>query len=287
MKPLQSYIKNLISEGICIAFSGGVDSSLLLKIACMEAKTQNQPLYAITFDTALHPKTDLLHAKKLAEEFGALHIILSINELDNKIILQNPIDRCYHCKKYLFETLKDFANTHHLKHILDGTNFDDLHVYRPGLLALKELQIKSPLAELGITKNQVRQFAKELGLSVAKRPSAPCLATRIPYNTPLDFSLLQKIEQGEAILSEMGFSINRIRIHQNIARIEIEQNQFPLFLQKQSEILIALQVLDIPYITLDLEGFRSGSMDSHLSNSLPKIQKNSQIEIRKELPHEY
>lgn len=283
MKSLQSYMKNLVPEGICIAFSGGVDSSLLLKIACMEAKTQNQPLYAITFDTALHPKADLIHAKKLAEEFGALHIILSINELDNKMILQNPIDRCYHCKKYLFETLKEFANTHRLKHILDGTNFDDLHVYRPGLVALTELQIKSPLAELGITKNQVRQLAKELGLSVAKRPSAPCLATRIPYNTTLDLSLLQKVEQGETLLSQMGFLVNRIRIHQNIARIEIEPHQFPQFLQKQSEILTALQILDIPYITLDLEGFRSGSMDIDLSTSIPQPLQTK--EIRKELAH--
>lgn len=254
----------MVNDGLCIAFSGGVDSSLLLKIACDEAKITNTKVYAVTFDTKLHPVGDVTIAKRVATEFGAEHYIIKIDELANVDILNNPIDRCYRCKKHLFENLILFANENNLSNIIDGTNFDDTKEYRPGIKALKELNIISPLAELQITKQKVRKFAESLGISVANRPSAPCLATRLPYNTAIDYELLAKIEKGETYLKELGFAVNRIRVHLDIARIEILPKQFNLFIQNNTEITNYLKNLGFTYITLDIEGFRSGSMDIHI-----------------------
>ncbi len=268
MKTIENIRKRmeiLVKEGVCIAFSGGADSALLLKLASLEREKmenkENARIIALTFDTSLHPKTDLAIASDMAKAFQVEHVVFSINELDNEMILKNPVDRCYHCKKYLFETVKEFAENRGIPHIIDGTNFDDLHQYRPGLLALKELQIESPLAEAKMTKEKVREELANLGLAVAKRPSAPCLATRIPYDTKIDLSLLAQIDKGEHYLKSIGFLTNRIRVHDLITRIEIEKKQFELFLQKKEEITQMLQSLGFVYITLDLEGFRSGSMD--------------------------
>lgn len=265
MERLRLKLNTLVNEGVCIAFSGGVDSSILLQIACEEGKKLDKPVYAVTFETKLHPCADLAVAQQVAQETGALHHVIAVNELDNPAILQNPIDRCYHCKRHLFSTLVDFAKAHNLPHIIDGTNADDLTVYRPGIGALKELGIVSPLAELGITKAQVRDLASALHLSVSNRPSAPCLATRLPYGTPIDFAILHRIDLGETYLKTMGFAINRLRLHGDIARIEIPVANFPDFLAKQAHIVLKLKELGFPYVTLDLEGFRSGSMDIHIN----------------------
>lgn len=264
MEKLREKIKDLLENGLCVAFSGGVDSSLLLKIACEQAKEQNLDVYAVTFETKLHPCADVEIAKKVAKNVGAIHKIIQVNELDNVEILQNPVDRCYKCKKYLFENLVDFAKENGIKNIIDGTNFDDLSQYRPGIRALKELEIISPLADLKITKEQVREYAKMLDLSVSNRPSAPCLATRLPYNTTIDFELLSQIDLGENYLKEQGFLVNRIRVHKDIARIEIKKQDFAKFIEKSDEITQKLKELGFVYITLDIEGFRSGSMDIYV-----------------------
>ncbi|WP_409969490.1 ATP-dependent sacrificial sulfur transferase LarE [Bengtsoniella intestinalis] len=265
MDALRRTLHTMVAEGACIAFSGGVDSSILLQISCQEGKKLGKPVYAVTFETKLHPCADLAIAQSVAQETGAIHHVIAVNELDNPAMLQNPIDRCYQCKKYLFATLVDFAKQHHLPHIIDGTNADDLTVYRPGIKALRELGIVSPLAELGISKAQVRDLASAMGLSVSNRPSAPCLATRLPYNTPIDFDTLHQIDLGETYLKDMGFAVCRIRLHGDIARIEIPKADFPQFLAKQEPIVLHLKHLGFPYVTLDLEGFRSGSMDIHLT----------------------
>lgn len=269
MDKLRKKIRGLIKEGLCIAFSGGADSSLILKIAMEESLKQNlkNKVYAVTFDTKLHPKADAEIARKMAEDFGAIHIVIEVDELSNEKILENPVDRCYHCKKYLFQELTDFAKDKNLKYIADGTNYDDVFEYRPGLKALDELEIISPLKELGINKKQVREMLKKLNLQVAEKPSSPCMATRIPYNTKIQFSLLENIEKGEKILSELGFLVNRIRVHEEIARIEIKEEQFLLFIEKKETIIEQLKKLDFKYITLDLEGFRSGSMDLYLEEN--------------------
>lgn len=261
MQNLINKITPLVIDGLCVAFSGGVDSSLLLKIACDIGKNLSLPIYAVTFETKLHPSTDLVIAKKVANELGAIHHIVKVDELSNINITNNPIDRCYRCKKYLFQTLLEFAKEKNIKNVIDGTNYDDTHEYRPGIKALQELGIISPLVELQITKPMVRQMANSLGISVAKRPSAPCLATRLPYNTDIDYDILEKIEQGETFLKSLGFSTNRIRLHNDIVRIEIPPNQFTEFITLNEKITEFLQNLGFIYITLDIEGFRSGSMD--------------------------
>ncbi len=264
MEKLEQSIKELVGEGLCVAFSGGVDSSLLLALACAQAKLQNTVVFAVTFETKLHPCADVGIARTIAQELGAMHRVIQVNELENKAILQNPVDRCYQCKKYLFENLIAFAKENGLQHIIDGTNFDDLSQYRPGIRALQELGIHSPLAALGITKAQVRTYAQSLGLSVSNRPSAPCLATRLPYGTQIDFALLAKIDAGETFLKAQGFLVNRIRVHGDIARIEIPKSDFTKFLQQTEHITKTLKELGLPYLTLDLEGFRSGSMDIYV-----------------------
>lgn len=246
---------------VCVAFSGGVDSSLLLKMACDGAQKHGNPVYAVTFDTKLHPACDTENARKVAKELKAEHVILKIDELELPDIQNNPADRCYICKKHLFSTLKSFAAKKNITCVLDGTNEDDLHVYRPGLRALKELRIESPLAMSGMTKAEVKALAAELGISAATRPSTPCMATRLPYGARLDYGLLKRIEEGEIYIRTLLTGNVRLRVHGEIARIEVDTAQLQTVLAFKEEIQEELKKQGFSYITLDLEGFRSGSMD--------------------------
>ena len=178
---LLSYMEQYAKEDVAVAFSGGVDSSLLLKLACQAAK--NTTVYAVTIQSELQPQNDLEIAKTVAMEMGAKHVVLTIHELQEAGIQTNPKDRCYLCKKYLFGQIRQFAAQKGITQILEGTNEEDLHKYRPGIRAIRELGIFSPLAAVGMTKEEVRTLANEYGISVANRPSAPCLATRFPYGT--------------------------------------------------------------------------------------------------------
>ena len=263
---LLAQIQQLAQEDIILAFSGGVDSALLLYLLTLACRETSRQAYAVTFHTALHPQADLEYARQFARSLHASHHILQINELENPKILENPPDRCYHCKKMLFEKLWEFAREKQVSTILEGSNKDDLNVYRPGLQAVQELGNQSPLAQCGITKAQVRQLAAEYGLSVATRPSVPCLATRLPYHTNIDTRLLARIEQGERFLKYMGMGNVRIRVHGDIARLELDPEDFPILFQHRTEILLQLKKLELPYLTLDLEGFRSGSMDIGLTS---------------------
>lgn len=264
---LENKISSLVEGGVCIAFSGGVDSSLVLKLACEAGKKLNKKIYAITFETKLHPVSDIAISKKVASEMGAVHEIIRINEFDNKKFINNPVDRCYQCKKLLFESLIKYAENHNLKHILDGTNADDLKTYRPGVKALKELGIVSPLAEAGTTKSEVREYAKSLNISVASRPSAPCMVTRLPYNTEISIELLENIEKGEEFIRSLGFEDVRLRVHKDIARIEVNKEHLDKLITEKYAVTEYLKILGFVYITLDLEGFRSGSMDVYVKNN--------------------
>lgn len=264
MNQLKKFMAELVAQGVAIAFSGGVDSSLLLKVAAEEGKKLGVLVHAVTFETSLHPKADLEIAAKVAEEVGAIHKVIFIDELTKAEIIENPIDRCYHCKRFLFEELIDYTAKHNLKYVVDGTNLDDLSQYRPGIRALEELGIISPLAKLKIDKATVRKYAQQMGLSVYNRPSAPCLATRIPYNTKLDMKVLEKIDTAEAFLKDLGFAKNRVRLHDNIIRIEIDSTDINSAVAHREDIVARFKQLGFLYITLDLEGFRSGSMDIHL-----------------------
>lgn len=273
---LVSVMNRYGNEPVCLAFSGGVDSSLLLKLACESARQHGTRVWAVTFDTMLHPACDLENAEKVAGELEASHVVLTIDELEQEELRNNPVNRCYLCKRRLFLKLQEFAAEKGCSVLLDGTNADDLKEYRPGLAALRELGIKSPLAVCGLTKKEVKTLAKKYGISTASRPSAPCMATRLPYGARLDYDLLKRIEEGEEFLRQELFSGGkpgnvRMRIHGDTARLETDAEQFAAVLEKREEIAKRLKALGFTYITLDLEGFRSGSMDVKLKASMPQM----------------
>lgn len=258
---LETRLAELCREDVCLAFSGGVDSSLLLKILSDQAARTGKRVYAVTFDTRLHPPCDLEIASRVAKELGGIHKVITVDELEQEEIRNNPVNRCYLCKRHLFLELKQFAEREGIPYILDGTNEDDMHVYRPGIQALKELGIISPLAELHITKAEVKALAAEYGISVAARPSTPCMATRLPYDTEIDYAVLERIAAGEEFLKGLIPGNVRLRLHGNVARIEVDIAQFGPLLANQPFIIKELKKMGFLYITLDMEGFRSGSMD--------------------------
>lgn len=258
---LKLAMEQYAEEHIMVAFSGGVDSSLLLALACEGVVKTGRKVYAATLHTMLHPVAELENAKVVAEELGAVHIVIEVDELEEAGILNNPVDRCYRCKKCLFEKVLEKAKKLKVPYILEGTNEDDLHVYRPGIKAVHELGVKSPLAEAGMTKYEVRRLAAEYGVSSSNRPSTPCLATRFPYGTVLSYEKMKKVEKGESYLKDMGFYNVRIREHGDIARIEVDLKEIPVVIEQKQEIVSYLKGLGYRYVTIDLEGFRSGSMD--------------------------
>jgi uncharacterized protein len=258
---LEQVMAEYAKENICLAFSGGVDSSLLLKAAKDGTEKTGKSVYAVTFDSRLHPSCDLEIAARVAKELGGIHRVISVNELEQEEIRFNPENRCYLCKKNLFQSLKAFAGERNIRCIMDGTNEDDLHVYRPGIKALKELGIISPLAQINITKAQVKELAAMYGISVASRPSVPCMATRLPYHTEIDYDILFRIGKGEEYISSLVKGNVRLRLHKDIVRIEVDQEALGKLLEKRFEITSYLKELGFIYITMDMEGFRSGSMD--------------------------
>ncbi len=250
---------------VMVAFSGGVDSSLLLKMACDSDSRKGNKVYAVTLHTMLHPVNEIENAKKVAKEVGAIHLVIQVDELQKAGIINNPTDRCYLCKKYLFEQVIKKAHELKVDTIMEGTNEDDLHVYRPGIKAVQELGIISPLAKSSITKAEVRQLASEYGVSVSERPAAPCLATRFPYGTILSHEKMLMVEKGESYIKTLGIYNVRLRVHDEIARIEVDEQDIPKILLHKGDIITYLKKLGYVYITIDLEGFRSGSMDINLS----------------------
>ena len=263
-RQLESAMAQYGKEDICLAFSGGVDSSLLLKAASDAARQNGTKVYAVTFDSRLHPSCDLEIASRVAKELGGIHEVITVDELEQEEIRHNPVNRCYLCKRHLFQGLRDFAVQRGVRIILDGTNEDDLHVYRPGIQALKELEIISPLAELHITKAEVKELAAEYGISVASRPSTPCMATRIPYDTDIDYGVLEKIAAGEEYLRTVIGGNVRLRLHGDVVRIEVDCSSFERIVALSHELTETLKNMGFLYVTLDLEGFRSGRMDVHI-----------------------
>lgn len=264
---LRRKMRQYARRDIAVAFSGGVDSGLLLKLAVEASKEYETKVYAVLMHTMLHPAGDAEEAETAASELGAGFRVISVDELQGAGILDNPKDRCYRCKKFLFERLIQESKSLGTAVILEGTNEDDLHVYRPGLQAVKELGIISPLADAGFTKGEVRRLAGELGISASNKPSTPCLATRFPYGTRLSYEDMRRVEQGERFVRELGFYNVRLRIHGGMVRIEVDTEEFGRFMRKREKIISYLKNLGYGYVTLDLEGFRSGSMDINIDKA--------------------
>ena len=261
---LREYFQALDTDGIAIAYSGGVDSTLLLKVAC---EASSRPVLAVILETELHPHSEIETAVTMAKKLKAECTLIHVDEFQDPQILQNPVNRCYLCKHLLFTQLQQLAHANGRMAVCDGTNKDDEKQYRPGMLVLKELGIHSPLRELGFTKQRIRELSAALSLPTASAPSAPCLATRLPYGAFLDRKLLANIHKGEEAIRQMGFYNVRLRYHEPVLRIEIDRASFPDLLAKSEIIVSKLKRLGFLYVTLDLEGFRSGSMDLSLSIS--------------------
>lgn len=269
IKRLKSVMESYAGEDIAVAFSGGTDSGLLLKLAHETAEKNGRMAYGICLDTELHPADEAAGAKEVAEEIGAPFICLKIDEFENAGIEFNPEDRCYRCKKYMLQCIQKEAGRLNAGIVMEGTNQDDLLAYRPGIRAVKELGAVSPLAEAGLTKKEVQKLAGEYGISVSDKPASPCLATRFPYGTRLTRTELLKVGKAESILREMNFYNVRVRVHGTLARIETDVKSFPKLIGMREKIVNAIKELGYDYVSMDLEGFRSGSMDMHLKCQKP------------------
>lgn len=258
---LDSTLRNLRS--FVIGFSGGLDSSFLIHRAKMLGDLDFE---AVTIKTDYIPEREIREAVNFTSEHGISHRIIGIPF--PREIKHNPSERCYLCKKILFDKIIDFARENNYEYILDGTNADDFNLYRPGLKALAEMQVRSPLAEAGLSKPEIREHARRAGISVWEKPALSCLLTRIPYNTEISSDILSMVEKAEDFLSEKGFPGTRVRIHGDIARIECIPDHMEKFVRDpdRKSIVGYLKEIGFRYVSLDLEGYRTGSMD-HPYNS--------------------
>ena len=249
-----------------IGFSGGVDSTFLLKVA---SEALGDGVVAITAFGAIHPAFELESARRTAADLGVrlLEIRNDIN-LDPEFA-ENPPDRCYLCKKALFTSVIDAARKQGVDHVADGSNLDDLKDYRPGARALSELGVQSPLIEAGFTKADVRQLSRTLGLSAWDRPAMACLASRFPYGTRITPERLAMVDRAEKALRDEGFSQVRVRYHGHTARIEVPPQEIPRFSDEslRNRVFEAIKQAGFTYVALDLKGYRTGSMNESLKNT--------------------
>ncbi len=250
-----------------VAFSGGVDSSVLLAAAARVLPRDK--ILAVSARSATYPAAELRLARRIARKLKVRHRVIDTREFANPFFVANPPSRCYHCKSELFSELREIARQEGLAVVLDGTNYDDRGDIRPGRKAARECGVKSPLLEARLTKSDLRALARKYGLPNWNKPAAACLASRIPYGIRLEKSLLRKVGQAEELLAGLGFSQIRVRHHGAIARIEILPEKFGRMTKPAiaRRVVQGLQKLGYRYVTLDLAGYRTGSM-----NLLPTTQ---------------
>lgn len=261
MSKLDSLKEAIKSKGkVLVAFSGGVDSSLLAKVAY---DVLGENALAVTVDSETLPRRELKEAKRIANEIGIRHKVVKFSELENQRFKENPPERCYYCKKETANILKKIAKEGGYTTIADGVGYSDYNEYRPGIKAADEEGIWHPFVELKITKNEIREMAKELDLSIHSKPSSACLSSRIPYGTEITVEKLKRIEEAEDYLKGLGLEQVRVRDHEGIARIEVEDFDFFLNLDL-NEIDKKLKSFGFDYVTLDLQGYRAGSMNEVL-----------------------
>jgi uncharacterized protein len=250
-------------KGALVAYSGGVDSTLLLKTA-IDVKVR--PLVAVIATSETYPGKEVVAAKALARRLGVRPRVIRTHELENPDFAGNPPERCYHCKKELFGTLAAIARAEGVPFVLDGANRDDRRDFRPGSRAGRELGVRSPLQEAGLTKAEIREISRRLGLPTWGKPSMACLASRFPYGTPIGSKGLRQVGAAEELLRRLGFGQLRVRHHGTVARIEIDPAEFPGAVRKETarRIVAGLKKLGYRYVTLDLEGYRTGSLNEVL-----------------------
>jgi len=247
---------------LAVAYSGGADSTLLLKAALDELSKEN--VIALIGVSETFPKSEQEQAVDLAESLGARHIEVMTRELDTSAFTENTVDRCYYCKKELLTRFLAIAKKEGFLSVADGNNADDLNSSRAGLRAVREMGTHSPLAEVGLTKEEVRHLSQELGLPTAVKPSSACLASRIPFGTRITSEMLSQVERAEEFLRDLGITQLRVRHHGDVARIEVTPHEFYLVLNNRDWIVKEFKILGFTYVTMDIQGFRSGSMEEPL-----------------------
>jgi uncharacterized protein len=246
---------------VAVAYSGGIDSTFLLKIA---QDTLGKNCIALTAVSASFPSDEKAEASELARFIGARHVFIESHETEDERYLTNPSNRCYFCKINTYDDLVAYTQQHGFHQLVDGTNADDLNDHRPGRKAALEQGIRSPLQEVGLTKEEIRELARELNLPNWDKPAAACLSSRIPYGTRISIKTLHQVELAEKALRDLGFRELRVRHHGQVARIEVPIEAFNHVISQNMAIVSSLKQAGYHYVTLDLAGFRSGSMNEVL-----------------------
>ena len=254
---LKKIIRNM--QSVLVAYSGGVDSSLLLKVA---KDTLGDNVLAVVAESSTYTKSEKETAGNFAKQHGVKCLIVKTDELNNPKFSKNPENRCYYCKDELFSKLTRIAKKYNLKYVVDGSNFDDRLDYRPGTKAKDKYNVRSPLFEAKLTKKEIRQLSKELNLSSAGLPSLACLASRFPYDLHITNTALKRVDKAETFIRGLGFSQVRVRHYDSLARIEVPKKEINRLIKfDNTKIVNKLKKLGYNYITVDLEGYRSGSMN--------------------------
>ena len=262
LNQLKEYL--LSPHSLAVAFSGGVDSTFLLKVA---HDVLGDRCLAVTASSCSFPERELNEARTFCAEHGIRHMVVRSEELEIEGFRHNPKNRCYLCKRELFEKIGDIARAEGLNAVAEGSNTDDNGDYRPGLIAVRELGVLSPLRQVGLSKAEIRQLSKELGLPTWDKQSFACLSSRFVYGETISEERLSMVDRAEQLLLDLGFRQVRVRIHGQLARIETDPSEFEKLLSQREEIAGALKGYGFTYVTMDLTGYRTGSMNEALKHA--------------------